>query len=373
MCATQYNTVDIFVVCGDIWLSEESSTLSDVRKIFSQSQMERGFHIPSYAKPFEELHDAQLDHFWRPPGPSKFTKDRSQWEPLYYGVRRRLKGVVHVLTRMEPEVVENAEDIQSLCKKVIPENILVDLAIMNIMTDSFKAMEGIHIRSYGTIDSILPLELNDVDKEAFAKFIQSKVDVIAKWRSHGSDDLKYQLSRAILGNVFSEGLVFNTLFSVFSVPKKDGVLETTCLTNDEVLSDENIHTRGFITMYIVLVELGIIPRLSQQEVYDMLNDFIAVDDLCSEWLLGNMDEKEKEFFLVMTETNAKIYTRIVANYILKSLGYTPLFPYTKDDNPYPFIKQSLINTLGFFFDKTVVEYGLKVDHDYEEDSDLDDE
>ena len=337
--------------------------------------MEQGFHVPSYAKPFEELHDAQLDHFWRPPGSSKFSKDGSQWMSLSYGVKRRLKGVVHVLTRMEPEVIENAEDIQSLCKRVIPPKTLIDLAIMGIMTDSFKAMEGTHIRSYGTIDSVLYLVLEDKDKEAFTTFIKSKVDVISKWRSSedNTDNLPHQLSRAILGNVFSEGLVFNTLFSTFSVPKKDGILETTCQTNDEVLADENIHTRGFITMYIILIELGLIPRLSQEEVYEMLADFIAVDDMCAAWLLGNMNENEKEFFLVMTEENARIYTRIVANYVLKALQYDTLYPYTKEDNPYPFIKQSLINTLGYFFDKTVVEYGLKVDHDYESDSDLDDE
>jgi len=335
--------------------------------------MEQGFHVPLYAKPFEDLHDAQLDHFWRSPGASSFTKDGSQWKELHYDVKRRLKGVVHVLTRMEPEVVENADDIQSLCKKVISPKVMADLAIMSIMTDSFKAMEGIHLRSYGTIDSVLSLSLEDRDKESFASFIKSKIDVVSKWRSTGveTESLPRQLSRAIIGNVFSEGLVFNTLFSTFSVLKKDNILETTCQTNNEVLTDEEIHTRGFITMYLILVAIGAIPRLDQQEVYDMLADFIAVDDLCSAWLLGDMSEKEKEFFLVMTEDNAKLYTRIVANYILKALQYDTLYPCTKSDNPYPFIGQSLINTLGYFFDKSVIDYGLKVDHDYESDSDLD--
>lgn len=346
--------------------------------------MKRGFHVPPYTKPFEELHDAQLDHFWRPPGSGRFNRDRAQWDPLPYGIKRRLKGVIHVLTQMEPEVVENAEDIQSLCKKVIPIDVQPDFAIMNLMTDSFKAMEGIHIRSYGTIDSILTLDLQDQDKESFERFINLKVDVISKWRSstkgEGSADIQYQLARAILGNIFSEGLVFNTLFSTFSVPKKDGILETTCTTNDEVLFDENIHTRGFITIFNILLDLGYIPRLDEKEVYEMVNDFIAVDDMCAEWLLGDMDQQEKDFFLVMTEENAKIYTRIVANYILRSLKYEPLYVnpltgkhYNKEDNPYPFIKQSLINTLGFFFDKHVVDYGLKVDHPYESDSDLSDD
>lgn len=344
--------------------------------------MEGGFFITSNGKPFEELHDAQLDHFWRPPSHARFTRDRSQWEPMPYSIKRRLKGVVHVLTRMEPEVVENAEDIQDLCKKVLPPVVLSELAIMKIMTDSFKAMEGIHLRSYGTIDSILSLDIEENDKESFAKFIQMKIDVISKWRSHPEDthDIKCQLARAILGNIFSEGLIFNTLFSTFSVLKKDGILETTCTTNDEVLFDENIHSRGFITMMTVLRSLGCIPHLPQDEVYLMLNDFITVDDACSEWLLGNMNKEEKEFFLVMTEENAKIYTRIVANYILRALGYDPLYLnpvnnkfFNKEDNPYPFITQSLINSLGFFFDKQVVDYGLKVDHPYESDSDVSDD
>jgi len=337
--------------------------------------MDRVFHVPLYARVFEEYHDRQLDHSWRPPGEDRFSDDREQWNTLYYGVKRRLKAVVHALSRMETEIVENADDIQSLLKEVLPHNVSQDLSIMYIMIDCFRAMEGIHIRSYGTIDSILDMKLHTEDIESFRQFTRSKIDVVSKWRSYNNTttDKRYLLSKSLLGNVFSEGLVFNTMFSIFSIPKKNGFLKTTCETNDEVLSDENIHTQGFIAIYNTLTKLGYIPRLSQDEIATMAEDFVSIDDVCAEWLLGNLDTNEKEYFNVMNEKNAKIYTRIVTNYVLKSLGYEAIYPYTKENNPYPLINQSLINTLGFFFDKTVVEYGTKTDHQYESDSDFSDD
>lgn len=358
--------------------------------------MHSGFTVPAWCKPFEKLHDMQLDHPWKPPGHDKFSKDRSDFYNMPYSIKKRYKGVTHLLTRMEPEIVENAEDIQSLCKKVLPKDILTDLQIMFIMIDTQKSMEGIHIRSYGAIDDVLCLDLETKDIEQFNTFIQAKVDVISKWRSipdtvdaHMDGKIgdmvekaslqRRALSRAIIGNVFSEGLVFNTLFSFFSIPKKEGILQTTCITNDEVLTDENIHAMSFIKIYNILTTkdngLGdvCIPRLEEKEVHKMVQDFIYVDDKTSDWLLGNMNLEEKDFFLIMTPENAKKYTRVVANCVLKALGYKPLFEYTKKDNPYPFIKQSLIHSLGFFFDKDQTEYGLAVDHPYESDSDPEDE
>lgn len=339
--------------------------------------MTQSFTVPGYLKVFEELHDEQLDHFWRPPGSDRFSRDRAQWTSLPYGVRRRLKGVVNVLTRMEPEVIDNADDIQSLLKKVVPSD---DFSIVHIMTDSFKSMEGIHIRSYGMIDSILSLDIPDEDLKMFESFIQMKIDAVSRWRSEGREDLPYQLARAIMGNILTEGLVFNTLFSTFSILKKDSILETTCDINSEVQFDENIHTRGFITMMQVFVTLGHIPRLPESVVHDMVNEMIDIDDKCADWLLGNMNKDESEFFLIMTRENAMTYTRIVANGILQTLGYTPLFTLKetgrildKESNPYPFINQSLISNLGFFFDKHIVDYGLNVDYPYESDSDISDE
>lgn len=233
-------------------------------------------------------------------------------------------------------------------------------------------MENEHRRSYALIDSILTLpEKDDIDRSA--PFLDEKVKVISKWRSTENDaELGITLSRAIVGTILSEGLVFNTLFSFFLYLSKKGLLPITCTTNEEVRVDENLHTHFYISLYNVLTTNGFIPRLDEDDVNEMVNDFIHVEDMATENVLGSMGEDEKSFFLIMNTSNSKLYTRIVANSILKALGYDTLFPVTKDDNPYPFVNQSLIHTLTSFFDHQVVEYGKDVDHGYEEESDLED-
>lgn len=337
--------------------------------------MEYIYRVPAWCRPFEELHDQQLDHFWRPPGNDKFTTDRSDWDQLPYSIKRKLKFIVHVLTAMEPEIIDNADDISTLCKKVLPPHILKDLSIMFIMIDAQKAMEGIHIRSYGTIDSVLSLDMTESDTVLFNRFISMKVESVSRWRCTSID--RVSLSKAILGNVFSEGLIFNNLFSGFSVPKKNGILLTVCTTNDEVQVDENIHSRSYIKMYTILTNKDdgtgnpCIPRINEKEVHDMARDFVQIDMNSIDILFNEMSIEEKSFFLNMNASNSKLYTQIVANCVLESLGYNKLYPVSVEDNPYSFVKQSLIHTLGYIFDRDITEYGQEIDHQYESDSDLD--
>jgi hypothetical protein len=89
--------------------------------------MERGYTVHSWCEPFESLLDKQLDHFWRKPSPDKFAKDRQDWEGMHPDIKRRIKFVVYILNRMEPEIVDNVEDIQSLLLKVVPKSLLSEM------------------------------------------------------------------------------------------------------------------------------------------------------------------------------------------------------------------------------------------------------
>lgn len=341
--------------------------------------MDRGYVVHPWCKQFEELYDKQLDHFWRKPSPDKFSKDRSDWEKMKPDIKQRIKYVVHILNRMEPEIVDNVDDISMLLRKVLPRSIIEQMDPIFGMIASQTTMEFEHRRSYALIDSILGSEKKEVP------FLDEKVRVISKWRATSDNDYtnfsekdREKLSIAILGTVFSEGLVFNTLFSFFLYLQKLGLIPTTCITNEEVRVDENLHTQFYIALYFSLTSMKgadgntLIPRLPQGKVHEMLMDFVRVEDMATETVLGNMSEEEKDFFLIMNVDNSKLYTRIVANSILDALGYDTIFKCDKDDNPYTFVNQSLIHTLASFFDRDSVDYGLDVDHAYEDESDLDD-
>ena len=338
--------------------------------------MKTGFVIPEWCSKFDKLHDMQMDHFWRPPSNDKFDKDRKDWQKLYSRVQKRIKSVVHVLTKVESTVMDNVDDIGSLIREILPSNVVDNLGIVFVTTAFQNGMEGIHLKSYGIIDNILDYGQNlwsgdcgGLDmKDALQTFIQSKINIMRKWRSCQADKDTRFLSKAIIAMIYSEGLVLAPQFSMFGFIKKDGYLPQTCTVNAEVLYDEYMHLTFWITFYLTMCEQNHIPRLSNEEVYEITEDFIHIADLGSQWQYGNMDEQESMFFMELNDKNSMLYSRFMANYILKSLAYNPLYREVTN-NPFPWMDLSLLNTVTSFFDADVVEYSLKTDYPIEYESD----
>ena len=335
------------------------------------------FTIPERFSKFETMHRQQISHLWSPPEISSFSSDINDWSNMDSNIRRRIKGVVNVLTQMEPAIMQNISDIDSIMKKILPSDLLHEMSIIFILLDFQKAMEGIHVISYKKIDDILVIDNEKTYNEEYGPFMKAKVDVISKWRGPcgkqlkllSSSDQRRYLARAIIGNIASEGLVFNTLFSFLQYLSKLRLLPKVTFTNEEVRIDENYHTSTGIQLLLTLIDIGEIPRLPQDEVYSIIEEFVAVDDMAIDVIFKDMKEYEKKFFLVMNAENSKKYTRIVANVILQAIGYKPLYPYTMVDNPYDFTESALLHDESLFFDKEVALYGIDHDNQYHEDSD----
>lgn len=86
--------------------------------------MDRGYNIFPWCEQFETLLDKQLDHFWRKPSTEHFSKDRGDWEVMNISIKKRIKYIISILNRMEPEIVDNVDDISSLLKSAISPKIL---------------------------------------------------------------------------------------------------------------------------------------------------------------------------------------------------------------------------------------------------------
>lgn len=302
------------------------------------------YSIPVWAKIFEKLHDEQMNHFWRPPLIEKFLKDIEDWKHLPNSMKMKVKTILRCFTLMEEEVIDG---IAMLHKHSLPR-------IIGIMLGMQEAMEGIHTRSYSVIDNAL-----EYDGHLLDELITKRMDLL-RWNSEN-----LTLAEQLVHLVFSEGISFNTLFSVFFILEMKALLPQTCTINKEVQSDENLHTKSSIALYNVLSRQGIIESLPTLTVYEICERYVRVDDLASELLFSDNDS----FFLSMSTSNSMIFTRIIANSILTGLGYPPL--YEVGENPYKFVDQTLVNTLEYFFDKEVVAYGLDADHEYEVESEDD--
>lgn len=295
------------------------------------------------------LMDDQLDHFWRPSGSDKFTTDITDWKSIPHNIRHRIKICIHLLAHMDIEILGNLGSITS----ILPSN---DTLAISMCIDSQRMMENIHTVAYDRIDRELehPLEESDL------VHIQDKVN-------HLSSYTDMDLSTQILAQSCAEGISFVTLFPIFYYLRKKGILPETCIINDEVLKDENLHTRMFITLYKVLSEDGSIVPLDQYRAYEIISSFVDTEDKMADIIYGGMSKEEMNFFTVMNASNSKIYTRIVANSVTRALGYDIIYP--EEQNPFPFVNQSVMDTLVGFFDRDSSEYGIRTDHHYDSDSD----
>ena len=311
--------------------------------------------IPARYQPFQQFLDDQLDHFWRAPNGDRFTEDRSNWREMDTGVRHRVKICIHLLAYMDIEIIDNIQIITDLVAGVD-----ADTRIIGICLDAQKLMEGVHTLAYDRIDRELEHELTPEDMSC----IGDKVHQLGTYRDK-------DVSTQLVAQVCAEGISFVTLFPIFYYLRKMGILPETCTINDEVLRDENMHTKTFITMYKVFSEDKVIPTLPENEVHAIIRDFVSVEDRLAETIYGRQGDTERAFFTVMTASNSKTYTRIIANTVLKSLGYSTIYDVHGEDNPFPFVDQGLINTLVGFFDRESAEYGIRTDHYYDSDSDPD--
>ncbi len=308
-------------------------------------------NVPTQYQVFISMMDDQHDHFWRPSGSDKFTTDVADWAKLSDKVKWRIKMCIHLLAHMDIEVLSNLSSISDLMTDA------KDALAITFCIDAQRNMENIHTIAYDRIDRELEHPLGNMDISQ----IKEKVDHISSF-SHA--DLRTQ----IMAQALAEGVSFVTLFPIFYYLRKKGILPETCTINDEVLRDENLHTRMFITLYDVLANCGYYDRLKQDQAHEMIASFVETEDTIASYIYGDQDDEEKEFFTVMNVENNKTYTRMVANSVTKALGYDILYPDVTETNPFPFVNQSVMDTLVGFFDRDSAEYGIRTDHYYDSDS-----
>lgn len=306
---------------------------------------------------FQQLLNEQRDHFWVPPGMDKFKDDTTSWWQMNPKVRYRIKLANHLLAKLEPEIVVNLDIILGDIIKKLPNSEVISRCIR-----FQQAMEDIHTEAYDRIDRELTSYIRHQDLEKLRK----KVQQLQKYRDSSA-------SVSLVAQTCCEGISFVGLFPLYSYLRKDMNLPETCLTNLEVLKDENMHTKVFYTLYRILVDLGLIERLPQKEVYEIVSSFIEIEDEIAELIYGNQDEEEKRFFTVMNNDNYKTYARITANFVLKALGYEELYDVSVSDNPFHFVNDSLLDTVIGFFDTDSADYGMITDHHYISDSDPEDD
>lgn len=326
--------------------------------------MNSSYSISEVCLPFKKLLDTSYDNFWRPPTIDRFSHDKADWGNMNSSVKKRFKSILRCFTNMEVEIVDDVHYLTDLLQNLLPKSINKELQIVYTLINWQEAIEGIHLQTYLLIDQVLEQDIDDDN----INYIDQKVSLIADMRSAPTNTLK-DISIAIVSMICNEGLIFQSLFSAFFVAKSRGVLIETYTQNSYVLRDELCHLVTFCKLYLMLVDRDIIPKLSQQEIESIIDKYVMVDNKCAQMLLQNPTPDDKEFFMEYTADNCLLYSKYIADNILKVLRYDPLYGITS--HTYDFMNQLQLNTLGSFFDVQVTDYSYDVDYDYNTESDPD--
>jgi ribonucleoside-diphosphate reductase beta chain len=156
------------------------------------------------------------------------------------------------------------------------------------------------------------------------------------------------LARQVLINTIMEGIFFSGSFAaIFWVYHHYNKLKGLSKANELISRDEGMHTQFGVNLYRDKMKY----KLSEREVHDIIAEAVDIEaEFISEALpqdLVNMNSR------LMTQ-----YIQFVADQLLRSLGYSPLYGVSMPESLSFMTKQSIsVRIPDFFIDQDVTEYG----------------
>ena len=141
-----------------------------------------------------------------------------------------------------------------------------------------------------------------------------------------------------------EGIFFSGSFCSIFWLKKRNLLPGLTFSNELISRDEGLHCDFACYLFSKLLDKS---ETSEQVVYDIISDAVAIE---TDFVTSALPVE----LIGMNATLMSQYIRFVANRLIESLGFKPLFP----NSPNPFDWMELISLQGKtnFFEKRVGDY-----------------
>ena len=203
-----------------------------------------------------------------------------------------------------------------------------------------QGIETIHAHMYGLmIDTIVP------DKEEKARLfdainsvpsIKAKADWALKWISA----VDAPFSQRLIAFACVEGIFFSASFCAIYFFKKRGKMPGLTFSNELIARDEALH-RDFACHMYGFVE----HRLSEETVHEVVRSAVACEAMFVDEALNSL--------VGMNAQMMKQYVEFVADHLIVSLGYKPLY---NASNPFDWMELISLQGKTNFFEKRVGEY-----------------
>jgi ribonucleotide reductase beta subunit family protein with ferritin-like domain len=203
------------------------------------------------------------------------------------------------------------------------------------------AIEQIHSETYSLLIDLYVKDAREKNTlfNAVTNFpaIRQKADWAIKWMV----DEDASFAQRLFAFAIVEGIFFSASFCAIFWLRERGLLPGLSFANQLISRDEGLHTEFACVLYNELNN-----RLSENVVHSMIEEAVNIE----------MEFITESIPCAMIGMNADLmrqYIKYVADRLIKSIGYKPIY---KTTNPFDFMEFASLEGKTNFFERRVAEY-----------------
>ena len=295
--------------------------------------------VPRYHELQQILNEHERAH-WNADEADMRT-DVEQWKSgkITDSEKAYIKMILRLFTQADTNVCA------SYSERLIPKFRNADARMMLL---SFANREVTHMLGYKRLNDTL-----GYDTEAFMSEFLDFSEMKAKHDYMIEDaDLETEAGTAtyLAKQVLMEGVNLFGPFGMLLSFSGEGKLPGTTFVNQWSVADESLHVRGLVALLRVYLEENpqVVTNTFKADVYKTYTKIIELEDAFINLVYSVGTNKNA------TAEQAMQYVRYIGDYRMQQMGFKP--QYNIKENPLPVVEQVTGNTLGNFFETTVVQY-----------------
>ena len=267
--------------------------------------------------------------------------DSEQWKngTLSASDREYIKNILRLFTQADTDVSA------SYVERLLPIFSNVEARMMLM---SFASREATHVLGYRRLNETLGLD----SAEFMAEFLC--YDAMKAKHDFMIDAADLSTPRGIASylakQVLMEGVNLFGSFAMLLSLSLRGACPGMVSVNQWSVADESLHVEGLCELFRIYIgeHPEVVTDAFKAEIYQVARDVVRLEDAFVDLVYSTGTNS------ALTADDTKAYVRYVCDYRMQQLGLKPQFGVTA--NPLPWIDVLLSNTLGNFFETTVVQY-----------------
>lgn len=262
-----------------------------------------------------------------------FYQDLNQWKALSAEEQRFLKYILAFFAGADGIVQEN------LMTNFKTE---VQYAEARCFYAQQEYMESVHAETYGKLLMTYIETESEVDHLVHGIQNLPSVRRKAEWSMKWLDSSR-PFAQRLLAFICVEGIMFSGSFCAVFWMKQRGQLPALTFSNDLIARDEGLHQRFGELLYTRHLKHRLGPAKAREIVFEAVDTEIQfVSDA-----IGNMRDAHLDAPRMIQ------YVKYVADRILITLGYSPIFA---EPQPFPWMETISLSSTSNFFEKRVDNY-----------------